>query len=405
MTYNKTVLAQLNRKIVLEMIREKGPINKAEIAKQAGLSIPTVMKITEDFENQNLVRNVGKGESTGGKRPDLLEFVSDAFYVMGIDIGREHVKMVIMDMDASVLESNSFLVEDEKIRDPDAFLKEICIKAEEMLAGFGMEPGRFMGIGIGMPGILDYENGNVVFSPDYNWTDVPLMQILKQHLSYRIMVENSNRTLALGEYIFGAAKGSEYMFCINLGYGIGGAIINQGKISRGMSGSSGEFGHMVMDPDGPLCDCGNNGCLEAIASGNAIAKRMVLELANGKESMVSNGMLANSAKIEAKDVFLAARMGDMLSREIINYAMANLGIAIASCINLLDPDMIILAGGLTKSGDFFMKSLNDTIQCHKMRHSGRKTQIRLGKLGDYGTAIGAATLLVQEFIENGGQLP
>ena len=160
---------------------------------------------------------------------------------------------------------------------------------------------------------------------------------------------------------------------------------------------------MIMEPDGPLCDCGNQGCLEALASGNAIAKRMEGEIMEGKQTLVSRAAV-KQGKIEAEMVFEAARAGDILSRKIIDEAMEYVGIAIASSINLLDPDMIILAGGLTKSKDLFLDQLQRTVEKYKMKYSGKNVSIRTGTLGEYATAIGAAAMLIRLFIENGGEL-
>lgn len=404
MSYNKAMLAQLNKKIVLEMIRTQGPINKAEIARKAELSIPTVMKITEEFERENLVKTIGKGESTGGKRPDLLEFVSNAYYITGIDIGRHYVKIVIIDMAAVIMSKECFPTTEEDIKQPKQFLEKIAERVEALIIKSGISKGRFMGIGIGMPGILDYARGDVIFSPDFNWVNVPLMEIFRNQLPfYKIFLENANRALALGEYIYGAAKNADYILCINLGYGIGAAIIESGQLLYGKSGTCGEFGHMIMEPDGPLCDCGNQGCLEALASGNAIAKRMEREIMEGKQTLVSRAAV-KQGKIEAEMVFEAARAGDILSRKIIDEAMEYVGIAIASSINLLDPDMIILAGGLTKSKDLFLDQLQRTVEKYKMKYSGKNVSIRTGTLGEYATAIGAAAMLIRLFIENGGEL-
>ncbi len=400
MTYNKELLARTNRMIVLKMIQDQGPINKSEIAKRAGLSIPTVMKITEHFEKEGLIRTIGKGESTGGKRPDLLEFNSDAYYVIGVDIGRRQVKAILMDLNANALEKSSCPVLEDHVEIPDIFVRDVVEQINRLITGGGVPQDKIMGIGVGMPGIIDHTQGYVRFSPDFNWTDVSLIGLLRDHLPYRIMVENANRALALGEYSYGAGKGATHMFCINLGHGIGGAIINHGELSHGACGSSGEFGHMVMDPAGPLCDCGNYGCLEAIASGNAIAKRAAAEIAASRDTALAKCV----TRIEAENVFKAAKEEDPVSREIVKECISTLGFAIASVINLLDPDVIVIAGGISKSWDCYRDLLLDAVRQHKMKYSGEKARIVLNKLGDYGPAIGAAALLVQTFINNGGEL-
>ena len=401
MAYNKEVLARTNRRIVLEMIQEHGPINRSVIAREAGLSIPTVMKITEDFVQNGLIRTIGKGESSGGKRPELLEFISDAFYIVGIDIGRRHVKAVLMDMDANVVDRSSRDVQEEHLLPPETFVLDLVDQINALLRSSGVPAAKIMGIGVGMPGIIDYQTGYVRFSPDFNWTDVQLLQLLQEHLPYRIMVDNANRALALGEFHYGAGKGSDHMFCINLGYGIGGAFIHHGEVSHGACGSSGEFGHMVMQPEGPLCDCGNRGCLEAISSGNAIAKKAAACLQSEKDTVLSRV----SGRIEARDVFEAARAQDPLSSRIVDDAIDTLGTAIASVINLADPDMIVIAGGIANSWDYFNEKLQEAIRPHRLKHAGEKVRIELNRLGAYGPAIGAASMLVQAFIKNGGQLP
>ena len=396
----KNLLSQKNRSKVLTIIQEQGPINKAVIAEQAMLSIPTVMKITADFEQNRLVKTVGKGESTGGKRPDLLEFVSDAYYILGVDVGRRKVKAVLMDMGANIVAKNSIPVIEEHVCVPEVFVCDVAEQVNTLLRQSPIQRDKIMGIGVGMPGIIDHQSGHVRFSPDFNWEDVPLMELLRQHFSCPIMIENGNRTLALGEYTYGAGKGASHMFCINLGHGIGGAIVNHGEILHGASGSIGEFGHVVMDPKGPLCDCGNRGCLEALSSGNSIAKRAEAEIAAGKKTILTE----ISGKIEAKDVFDAAYKKDALSQEIVRDAIVTLGYAIASIINLIDPDVIVVAGGISKAWDYYEELLLKTVREHKMRYSGEKACSELNKLGDYGPAIGAATLLVQSFIKKGGRL-
>lgn len=402
MTYNKTILAQLNKKIVIDLIRKQGPINKAEIARIAGLSIPTVMKITDEFEKQHLVRNIGKGESTGGKRPDLLEFVYDAYYIVGADIGRHSVKIVIMDMASHVLMQKSISTQDKDIEIPEKFLEKVADAIEELIQKSNIEKDRFMGIGIGVPGILDYKSGNIIFSPDFGWENLHIKKIFQEKFTYKIIIENTNKALAMGEFTYGASRETYNSFYINLGYGIGAASIEDGKVLYGKHGASGEFGHMIMKMNGPKCDCGNKGCLEALASGNAIAKKMKQNLQDGKESAIAR-FLAAGQDIEAKMVFDAARSGDLLSREIIEEAMEYLGMAIAGIINLLDPEMIVLAGGITKGKDVFSNQLLSVIDTYKMKYLGKNVKIKFGELGEYGTAIGVASMFMNAFIENGGE--
>lgn len=401
MAYNKTILARLNKKIVIDMIRTQGPINKAEIARKAGLSIPTVMKITDEFEKRKLIRNIGKGESTGGKRPDLLEFIYDAYYIVGIDIGRHNVKIILMDMASSILIQKSFPTREMNIEDPHRFLEQVADLTDDIIKESHIEEGRFMGIGIGMPGLLDYNSGTVIFSPDFNWTDIKIKEIFQERFPYKIMLENTNKALAMGEYTYGAAKNCSSLFCINFGYGIGAAVIENGKILYGQNGASGEFGHIIVKADGPLCDCGHRGCLEAVSSGNAIAKTLKKRMSQGENSILRQYQELGG-EIDAKKVFQAAGEGDGLSQAVIQEAIEYLGIAIAGVINLLDPEVIVLAGGITNGRAYYEDFLRKTISDYKMRYSGRNVKVKFGVLGEYGTAIGMGAMFMNDFLENGG---
>ena len=399
MGYTKAALGQWNKKTVINIIRTQGPINKAEIARQAELSIPTVMKITDEFERRHLIRNVGKGESTGGKRPDMFEFVPDAYYIVGADIGRHYVKMVIMDMTADILLSRKFPTLNSDLEDAEGFFSKVADNVEAMIQQSGIASDKIMGIGIGMPGILDYTSGKIIFSPDFDWENVELKSFFQKRFPYNIIVENTNKALAMGEYTYGAAKKGRELFCVNMGHGIGAAIIQDGKILYGKNGISGEFGHIIMEVDGPQCDCGQKGCLEAISSGNAIAKamrnRVQAEKYNGGSGFVKN--------LEAKNVFDAAREGDSTAKEVIEHAIKYLGIAIAGVMNLLDPDMIVLAGGMVQAKDVFQKYFLQTVEAYKMKYAGKDTEITFGVLGEYGTAIGVAAMFMNMFIECGGE--
>lgn len=179
----------------------------------------------------------------------------------------------------------------------------------------------------------------------------------------------------------------------------GAAIIQDGKILYGKNGISGEFGHIIMEVDGPQCDCGQKGCLEAIASGNAIAKAMRNRLQTEKY----NGGIGFIKNLEAKNVFDAAREGDSVAKEVIEHAIKYLGIAIAGVVNLLDPDMIVLAGGMVQAKDVFQECFLQTVEKYKMKYAGKDTEITFGVLGEYGTAIGVAAMFMNMFIECGGE--
>lgn len=399
MKYDKFVLARLNKKAVLDLVRKKGPINKAELARQSGLSIPTVMKITDEFIDNGLIRVVGKGESHGGKRPEMLELMQDAFYIIGVDMGRSRTTVIMMNLDGQVVSKR--VMKTGNTQPPKELLDKTIGLVKQVVKGSGVDKKKILGLGIGTPGVLDSETGMVVFSPDFLWESIQVTKGFEEEFQIPVHLENSNRTLAIGERWFGVATQSENFICLNIGHGIGSAIVEEGEFYSGSSGSSGEIGHLTLEKNGPRCQCGNNGCLEALASGNAIASQAKEYVRKGIKTKIIELAQYNIDEIDAKEVFDAARMGDEVANEIINKAVEYIGIALAGYINLMDPDLIVLAGGIVNAGDIFVNRLKAVAKARQMKFAGRKVKIRVGMLGEDAAAIGAATLILKNFIERG----
>lgn len=402
MKYDRKFIAQMNRKKVLDVIRTKGPINKAEIARKVELSIPTVMKISDGFVESGFVHINGKGESSGGKRPELLEMISNAYYMIGVDIGRSNTISIIMNLDGTIIYRKE--IKTGHTNPSDEFLARIIQLINESILESKKSFEKVLGIGIVTPGLIDSENGVVMFSPDFQWENVQIKKPMEKIFDTHIQVESSNRAMALGEAWFGAAINANYYICINLGHGIGSAIMNKTYFHRGNSGTSGELGHMTLEMEGPICDCGNRGCLEALSSGNAIAKVAKQHIRKGNIIECLNLSEEDIEKIEAKDVFNLAKEGNNVANKIIDDAIEYLGIGIANYINLLDPDLIVIAGGMVNAGDHFIDRLKESIKRRQMRYAGTNVKVKVTKLGMDAAAIGAASLILRSFIEGGGNI-
>ena len=382
MHLDKQRLADYNKGRVLEIIAKEGPINRAKIAKKLDLSIPTIMKIAEEFINEGIIKVVGKAESTGGKRPDLYEIVKDAYYCIGVDLGRFRLKIIVYNLKGEIVLRK--VEEISHISEVSVVLNILEQKIDEIIKEAQISNEKIMGIGLAVPGIIESKTGKVLYSPDFGWEAVDLVSPLREKFGLWIAIENSNRAEALGEKWIGVAQNAHNIFSVNIGHGIGATILKGDEVYRGSSGAAGEFGHIILKKDGPLCDCGNYGCLEALSSGNAIAKRM--------------------NKKEAKEVFDLAKAGNLQAKEIIDEAIEYLGIGIAGVINLFDPDMVVLSGGVVQSYDMFGERLRKTIKERQIKYGGRNVKINVGMLGEDATAIGATVLLIKNFKNNGGQI-
>ncbi|MDR0709395.1 MAG: ROK family protein, partial [Spirochaetaceae bacterium] len=281
---DKLQIAQINKYNVIRCLMREGPINRAAIAKRLDLSIPTVMFITEGLLKNNFIRSIGKGASSGGKPPEMLEIVPERFFYIGLDIGRTAVRAAAVNavsrQVACLQEPTDNPVPERKFVDRIA---GIILKIADALK---TESGKILGAGIAMPGLIEKESGAVLFSPDFGWNNIPLQEWLTAKVPIPVTVENANRALALNEVFLLEKDTSHTTFAVNLGYGIGAALVMGEDLYTGASGTSGEIGHITVAPGGPLCRCGNQGCLEALASGAAIAARGKTALGSRKSSIL-----------------------------------------------------------------------------------------------------------------------
>ena len=398
----------MNRRLVLKTIWESGAIHKAEIARLTELSLPTVMKITDELLASHLIRSCGKQEGAAGKRPEIYEFAGDRFYSIGIDFAPTVLRALVMDLNGAPVARGK-----REIEAPQK-AQAVLEAAAELIARIIVESGvpvpQILGIGVGMPGILDIEDGKVLFSPNFHWENVELLEPLdrllfgKTGVHFRIRLENSNRAMALGEQFFGSGVGYNYFICINLGYGIGAAAIENGELCVGASGTAGELGHITVEKDGLLCTCGNNGCLEAVASGRAIAQQARNLISSGVKTRILELAGGRSENIEAKTVFAAAREQDAAALDLVRRAGEYIGIGIASYINLLDPEKIVFSGGMANEA-ILIEQIQKVLKIRRMRFAGRRVMLRVSRLGEYGTAIGAAAIQLKTLLKQGGLPP
>jgi predicted NBD/HSP70 family sugar kinase len=401
---DKFRLAQINKYNVIRCLIREGPINRAIIAKRTELSIPTVMSIVNALFEKGFIRSIGKGKSSGGKPPEMLEIVADRLFYIGVDIGRTTIRIVAND---AMSRQIACLWEPTGKTIPEsAFverLSQLIIKFTSSIYTEKQkktEKSRIMGVGVAMPGLIENGTGKVLFSPDFEWVDVPLKAWLEKLLPFYLLVENTNRVLALNESVSSGMDDRLYTtFAVNLGYGIGGALIIGEDLYKGASGSSGEIGHFIINRKGPLCKCGNRGCLESLSSGAAIALQAQEAVRKGIPTRITD-LAGKESAIDAACVFRAANLGDKTALEIIDRAAENIGIGLSMAINLLDPDRLILCGGLMKNGPLFFEKIKASIGKHKMWQAGREVVISTGAKGEYSTANGACRILADKLWEN-----
>jgi glucokinase-like ROK family protein len=372
---------------VLRLIWRERRISRAEIARRTGLSRSTVTEIVRDLLRTELVAEVGTGRSRGGRRPIVLEFQDDARVILGVDIGATHVAVALTDLRGRVLAWNEAT---HPVRmDPEG-TRALTIRLCDASIPVGKsETQQLIGIGVGVPSPVDpddpYGLSDLVLP---EWEGRSGLESLQAHYRLPVLVDNDANLGALAERWWGAGREVDDFAYVKLATGIGLGHILGGEIYRGAAGFAGEIGHLAIDPHGEPCICGLRGCLATFVGSRALVARAGALLADHPESLLA-GRDVTIAAIED-----AAIAGDRLALRVVNEAAEHLGVAVAGLLNLNNPSMVILGGGLVRVGELLLEPLREAIRSRTLVSSVAAAEIRTSELGPQAAAVGAATLVL-----------
>lgn len=370
-------------------------ISRPKLAQQTGLSRATIAILADELVRTGLAREVGLGSSSGGRPPVLLQFNPEAAFALGARMYDHNWGIVVTNLDAQVVRRLEVYIPDDAPEVAVATLKEgvTAITAQ-------IDKGRLLpAIGLGTPGLVDVRSGVIKTAVDVGWLEVPIRQMAEEALGLKAFVANRSKVGALAELWYGAGRGLDDLIYISIGTGIAAGIVHGGELYVGANSSAGELGHVTVLPDGPLCPCGNRGCLQQLAAGPAIANRARERLRAGGASILHDLCGYHPELITAQMIFQAAEQGDALAQEIIQEAATYLGIAIANLINLFNPQLIILGGPVGRVGHVLIEPLQTEVRRRAMTHPLSAARIVTSTLGSDAGAIGAAVLVLQRASE------
>lgn len=358
-----------------------------EIARHMDLSRAAVTAIVNDLLGTGVIREAESRSVHSGRPPIVLEVNPDRGYVIGIDFGATHLSLLLADVSARILEEIEMTTID--IQDgPEACLGIADARVQELLNKAGISMQDILAIGVGVPGPIVSEAGMVVAPPIMpGWDRFPIRDTLEKKWQVPISVNNDAEMGVLGEWASGAGRGERNLVYIKVGTGIGAGLLIDGQIYRGLTGSAGEIGHLTIDENGPLCACGNHGCLEAIAGGRAIAQQAQQAVDKGARTQLSS--IQPTSQISARDVAAAARRGDLVSQQILARAGAHIGIAIAGLVNMFNPGMIIIGGRVAQTGDILLEPMRQAVQRRSLPAATRVVRITTAMLGRRSSSMGA----------------
>jgi glucokinase len=315
--------------------------------------------------------------------------------VLAVDIGgTKIITAIIADDGQMVAKERHLTLADEGV---ESVRDRLFTAIDSLLSRNDMESSQLSGISLAVAGAIDADRGLITVSPNLpGWCDVPLRDIIGERYEVDAFLVNDASAAVLGEHRFGAGRGVSHLIMLTLGTGIGGGIIINGEMYNGACGSAGEIGHMVIDVNGPECACGNRGCLEALASGTAVARDAIGRIRQGEKSSLVKMVGSKVEDITAEKVGAAARNGDPLALDVLTRAANYLGVGMANIVNIFNPEMIILGGGMAKLGDLLIDPARRVVADKAFPISARAVRIVTAQLGDEAGVYGAAIFAFEQ---------
>lgn len=376
----------LKRRIILALATE-GDCTIADLSRILNVSNPTITKLVGELIQEGYVRDLGKIETGGGRRPCAFGLVSDSGYFLGVNILDDTLCFGVIDLNketVTVQKDIPFACSTNT-----QFIESLTARIQEFIATLGPAKDKILGMGITVKGRVDAASG-VIYNT-MNTDGYPLAKIIWEKTGIETIVENDTRAMTYAEYLSGDNNGVQNALFINVGRGIGVGIIVRGKLYYGKSGFSGEFGHIPFFDNEKICQCGKKGCLETEASGVALETSFSESLHDGASSILSEKYHAGEA-ITMQDIIAAAKNDDVLSIDLITGIGEKLGRGISVLINLFNPELVVIGGPLSEVGDYLMLPIRTALNKYSLRLVTRDTTLRLSTLGDTAGVLGAALL-------------
>lgn len=369
-------IRDINRQIVLNYVREREPISRAEIARETALQRSTISAIVEDLTREGLVEEVGEGESTGGRRPTLLKLRAVGPIAVGVSITPTCTTIASSDLAGRVIDQQEFLT------DPDKTLSQVISAVREFNARY---QGSIEGVGVSLPGLVDPSTGTALYVPYFPWRDLAVSDQIASAVGVPVVIDNDANAMALAELWFGRPEVNDArdFIMVLVAEGVGTGIIFDGQVYRGQRGAAGEFGHMVIGANAPVpCSCGSDHCWEAFASERAAIARY-RKLAR----------IPSKTPISFKEVVDRALSGEAHAKAALVETARYLGVGISNLIIGFSPEAVVVGGDIARAWDLIESALTEAIE-HSVRRGLPSARILPSTLGDTPTLRGALSLVL-----------
>ena len=390
-------IKSFNKHAAVDLIRFAGKgISRSDIAENLGLTRAGVTIIVNDLLDSGIVLETNSRSTPSGRPPVVLELNPEYGLVAAIDMGATHLSVAVADFSARIIQETEqpFRIDNG----PEKCLNEVSQALQGIVEKCGIEITDLAAVGVSVPGPVVTDAGMVMAPPIMpGWDRFPIRDTLEKLWKVSVTINNDADLGALGEWAYGAGRGERNLAFIKVGSGIGAGLIIDQQIYVGSTGSAGEIGHLTIDKNGPLCTCGNYGCLEAFASGSAIEIQAQKLAESGKRTLLAK---PNQNRISVSDVADAARRGDLAAQEIIKRSGTFIGIAIANLINMINPSIVIIGGGVAQVGDLLTGPIRQEVRERSLRASEHAVRITTAMLGRRSSLIGALVQAINTAIHD-----
>ena len=364
---------------------ESASIN--EISKEINISVPKTTSLITELIEEGLISDYGKFESTGGRKANLYGLIGDAGFILGVDVKKYYINIGILNFKKQLINQKSKIA--FKLDNTAESLNQLIQIIQNFIKEVGIKKDKILSLGINLSGRINHTKGySYTF---FHFQEEPLSEIIQEKIGIKTYLENDSRAMAFGEFCNGEVNTEKNVLFVNLDYGIGLGILIDGKVYYGKSGFSGEFGHIPFFNNEIICHCGKKGCLETEASGNALLRKFKEKIKLGSTSSV----LKKNKKVEditLTDLILAAQNEDVLIIELLAELGENLGKGLAVLINVFNPELIIIGGTLSETGEYLKLPIKSSINKYSLSLVNADTELKLSKLGEKAGIIGACLL-------------
>lgn len=387
--------ALFKKKIITHYIYN-GSSTITDLAKELDLSIPTVTKFICEMCDDGYINDYGKLETSGGRYPSLYGLNPESGYFIGVDIKKFAINIGLINFKGDMIELKMNIP--FKFENTQEMLEELCKLTLEFIKEVDIENDKILNININVSGRVNPESG-YSFSL-FNFEERPLAEVLTEKIGFRVTIDNDTRAMAYGEYMKGNVKGEKDIIFVNISWGLGIGIIIDGKMYTGKSGFSGEFGHTNVFDNEIICHCGKKGCLETEASGSALHRILIERIQKGESSILSNRILSKENPLSLDEIIASVNKEDLLCIEIVEEIGQKLGKQIAGLINLFNPELVIIGGTLSLTGDYITQPIKTAVRKYSLNLVSKDSVILTSKLKDKAGIIGACMLARSRMFES-----